>query len=212
MDHFAIYRVSIAMKELRSKIRQAGLTKIYRIWLVVLLMAAKVYGEYYYVANCSSLLPGQYLCNELNIDPQNQQLKGCTKEGYARIPCTSAPGIICRETNNGTFEREVPCRYTNGYSYETALLLSVFLGMFGIDRIYLGYYAVGLAKFCTLGFLFLGQLIDIILIATQTIGPADGSHYVISYFGAGITVIRMDNTTHRMPQEDWVLGQGSKEL
>lgn len=103
-------------------------------------------------------------------------------------------------------------RYTNGYSYETALLLSVFLGMFGIDRIYLGYYAVGLAKFCTLGFLFLGQLIDIILIATQTIGPADGSHYVISYFGAGITVIRMDNTTHRMPQEDWVLGQGSKEL
>lgn len=75
--------------------------------------------------------------------------------------------------------------------------------MFGVDRIYLGYYAVGLAKFCTLGFLFLGQLIDIILIATQTVGPADGSHYVISYYGAGIEVIQMDNMTYRMPQNDW---------
>ena len=78
-----------------------------------------------------------------------------------------------------------------------------------MDRIYLGYYAIGLAKFCTLGFLFLGQLIDIILIATQTVGPADGSHYVISYFGAGIEVIHMDNMTFRKPQVDWEL---SKEL
>lgn len=85
--------------------------------------------------------------------------------------------------------------------------------MFGVDRIYLGYYAIGLAKFCTLGFLFLGQLIDIILIATQTVGPADGSHYVISYYGAGIEVIHMDNMTYRMPQEDWgVVGRGVKEL
>ncbi|XP_063863643.1 LOW QUALITY PROTEIN: TM2 domain-containing protein CG10795-like [Scylla paramamosain] len=180
--------------------------------VIVLLIAAGTCGEYTYVTNCSSLLPGQYQCNELNIDPQTQQLKGCTKEGRARIPCTSASGIICIETNNGTFEREVPCKFTNGYSYETALLLSVFLGMFGIDRIYLGYYAVGLAKFCTLGFLFLGQLIDIILIATQTIGPADGSHYVISYFGAGISVLRMDNTTYRMPQDDWVIDLPPKEL
>ena len=82
-------------------------------------------------------------------------------------------------------------------------MLSVFLGMLGVDRIYLGYYAIGLAKFCTLGFLFLGQLIDIILIATQTVGPADGSHYVLSYYGPRMDVIRMDNMTYRMPQEDW---------
>ena len=98
------------------------------------------------------------------------------------------------------------CRYTNGYSFETALLLSVFLGMLGMDRFYLGYHAIGLAKLCTFGFLFLGQLIDIILIATQTLGPADGSHYVISYYGASINVITTDNETFRMPQKDWLIG------
>ena len=75
--------------------------------------------------------------------------------------------------------------------------------MLGMDRFYLGYHAIGLAKLCTLGFLFLGQLIDIVLIATQTLGPADGSDYVISYYGAGINVISMDNETYRMPQSDW---------
>lgn len=110
-NYLGIFRLIIAMRELRRKTEIFGLTKMSLICLGVVLIASKVYGEYYYVANCSSLLPGQYLCNELNIDPQNQQLKGCTKDGHARIPCTSAPGIICRETNNGTFDREVPCRF-----------------------------------------------------------------------------------------------------
>nr|XP_058964878.1 TM2 domain-containing protein CG10795-like [Pocillopora verrucosa] len=48
--------------------------------------------------------------------------------------------------------QNVPCRYTNDHSYETALLLSVFLG---------------LLKFCTLGFFFVFHLVDVILIATQ---------------------------------------------
>lgn len=93
--------------------------------------------------------------------------------------------------------------YRNGYSFETALLLSVFLGMFGADRFYLGYPAIGLLKFCTLGFMFLGQLVDIILIATQVVGPADGSYYVIPYYGAGIEVVRSNNWTYKPLQQDW---------
>lgn len=93
--------------------------------------------------------------------------------------------------------------YRNGYHFDTALLLSVFLGMFGIDRFYLGYYGIGLMKFCTLGFMFIGQLIDVVLIATQAVGPADGSAYIIPYFGPGISVIRSDNFTYRRPQPDW---------
>jgi len=83
------------------------------------------------------------------------------------------------------------------------LLLSIFLGMFGADRFYLGYPAIGLLKFCTLGFMFLGQLVDIILIATQVVGPADGSYYVIPYYGAGIEVVRSNNWTFKPQQQDW---------
>lgn len=92
---------------------------------------------------------------------------------------------------------------SNGYHFDTALLLSIFLGMFGVDRFYLGYPAIGLMKFCTLGFMFAGQLVDIVLIATQTVVPADGSAYVIPFYGPGISVIRSDNWTYRRPQPDW---------
>ncbi len=82
-------------------------------------------------------------------------------------------------------------------------MLSIFLGMFGADRFYLGHPAIGLLKFSTLGFFFLGHLLDVILIASQVVGPADGSHYVISYFGAGLEIITSDEGTAKRPQPDW---------
>ncbi|KAL7646289.1 UNVERIFIED_CONTAM: hypothetical protein RMT77_003198 [Armadillidium vulgare] len=180
------------------------MTNYYGLIIFILLLKVSQSHVSHWRTNCSSLRPGQYLCLDLNIDPNTQQPKDCDpKTQTANVTCFAAPGINCTETGNSNFTKGIPCKYTNGYSFETALLLSIFLGMFGIDRFYLGYYAIGLAKFCTLGFLFLGQLIDIILIATQTVGPADGSHYIINYYGAGINIIRMNNETYRMPQDDW---------
>lgn len=102
--------------------------------------------------------------------------------------------------------------YRNGYSFETSLLLSIFLGMFGADRFYLGYPALGLLKLSTLGFLFLGQFADVILIATQIVGPADGSHYVMPYYGAGIHIVTSDNFTYRVPQYDcWTISKCKNE-
>ena len=83
------------------------------------------------------------------------------------------------------------------------LLIPVFLGMFGADRFYLGYPALGLLKFSTLGFFFLGHLLDIILIASQVVGPADESSYVISYYGPKVDIIRLNNDTQRRPMDDW---------
>lgn len=180
------------------------------LWYGVVLLTILIYCAHSADSNfeCSTLRMGQYICPDPDpsynyIDPKTQQPYGCTKENKAKVQCKAADGIICAETKNATFRREIPCKWTNGYSFETALLLSIFLGMFGADRFYLGYPAIGLLKFCTLGFMFLGQLVDIILIATQVVGPADGSYYVIPYYGAGIEVVRSNNWTYKPQQQDW---------
>lgn len=159
-----------------------------------------------YEINCSEVLIGQYICSLPIIDPKTQQPQGCTKENIAKVNCTTAAGITCKPgtgLNSTVFQKDIPCLYTNGYSFERALLLSIFLGMFGVDRFYLGYPAIGLMKLCTLGFMFLGHLIDVILIALQVVGPADGSNYVISYYGPKLIFLKMDNFTYIVPQDDW---------
>lgn len=59
----------------------------------------------------------------------------------------------------------------------TALLLSIFLGSFGVDRFYLGYTGLGILKLITCGGCGIWFWIDLIMIATGKLGPADGSAY-----------------------------------
>ncbi|CAG9865167.1 unnamed protein product [Phyllotreta striolata] len=160
------------------------------------------------MTNCNNLRMGQYLCPDPDylrdmIDEKTQEIKGCTKDNLAKIRCIAVEGFICNETGNNTFYKDTPCKWTNGYSFETTLLLSIFLGMFGVDRFYLGYPAIGLLKFCTLGFMFLGQLIDVILISMQVVTPKDGSHYVMPHYGPRIEIIKSDNFTYRLSPGDW---------
>ncbi|NXM78322.1 TM2D1 protein, partial [Serilophus lunatus] len=88
----------------------------------------------------------------------------------------------------------------NGYSYKVAVALSLFLGWLGADRFYLGYPALGLLKFCTVGFCGIGSLIDFILISMQIVGPSDGSSYIIDYYGARLTRLSITNATFRKMQ------------
>lgn len=57
----------------------------------------------------------------------------------------------------------------------TAILLSIFVGGLGIDRFYLGYTGLGVAKLLTLGGLGIWALIDLIMVCTGSLRPADGS-------------------------------------
>ncbi|GAB6026520.1 hypothetical protein CHUAL_012943 [Chamberlinius hualienensis] len=167
-------------------------------WIfVTIIIIHSSYAAANFTIDCNNVRMGQYLCKDPDVDPQTQQPRGCTKEGHAKINCTLTEGLVCNNTFVNTFEMRIDCKYTNGKSFETALLLSVFLGTFGVDRFYLGYPALGLVKLCTLGFMFLGQFIDIILIATQTLGPSDGSNYVINYYGPGIEILKMNNETYK---------------
>ncbi len=57
----------------------------------------------------------------------------------------------------------------------TALILSIFLGNFGIDRFYLGYTGLGILKLLTGGGCGVWTIIDSILIAFDSLQPADGT-------------------------------------
>ena len=134
---------------------------------------------------CDDLLLGQYKCDNPEIDEQSQAEKNCTKQRTVQVACYPAKNIICNgivfnSTQIG-FYKHVPCRYVTKYHYQTTVLLSVFLGMFGADRFYLGYYAYGAIKLCTFGVMFIGYLFDMILIITQSLGPSDGSSYIVDY-------------------------------
>lgn len=55
-----------------------------------------------------------------------------------------------------------------------ALLLSIFLGTFGVDRFYLGHVGLGLLKLFTFGGCGVWWLIDVILIATNSLKDSQG--------------------------------------
>jgi TM2 domain-containing membrane protein YozV len=63
-------------------------------------------------------------------------------------------------------------------SQRVAFWLSLFLGVFGADRYYLGYYVSAVFKMLTLGGLGIVYFIDLCLIVLGYLGPGDGSLFL----------------------------------
>uniref|UniRef100_A0A2K6EMY2 TM2 domain containing 1 n=1 Tax=Propithecus coquereli TaxID=379532 RepID=A0A2K6EMY2_PROCO len=133
---------------------------------------------------CEDLKVGQYICKDPKINDATQEPVNCTNYTAHEIG----------------FLKPISCRNVNGYSYKVAVALSLFLGWLGADRFYLGYPALGLLKFCTVGFCGIGSLIDFILISMQIVGPSDGSSYIIDYYGTRLTRLSITNETFRKTQ------------
>ncbi|KAL2089669.1 hypothetical protein ACEWY4_014357 [Coilia grayii] len=158
--------------------------------------------------SCDNLRLGQYLCADPKINDATQEPEGC-KDLIAWVECKPAPNVTCL-LGNGTrfkfsgeevgFNKSIPCRNVSGYSYKVAVALSLFLGWLGADRFYLGYPALGLLKFCTVGFCGIGSLVDFMLIAMQIVGPSDGSDYIVDYYGARLVHLTITNETYRRTQ------------
>ncbi|CAD5111426.1 DgyrCDS734 [Dimorphilus gyrociliatus] len=116
--------------------------------LLILSYLQLILGDNLTKLKCSSLRKGQYRCDEPLIDPERQAADNCNEETRtSRVWCYPVENILCDgKVHNGStrgFQMTVPCKWTNGKRFDTALLFSIFLGMLGVDRFYLGYSAIG---------------------------------------------------------------------
>ncbi|KAF7256692.1 hypothetical protein EG68_05418 [Paragonimus skrjabini miyazakii] len=122
--------------------------------------------------SCSYLQLGQYKCDSPQIDQSTQQPVNCSSQ---------------------TLTAPVTC--SSGYRFESALLLSVFGGVFGFDRFYLGYPALGCFKAATFGGFGLWYLADIVLLAVGAFIPADGSSLLVPYYDQPVTLLTRSSVT-----------------
>ncbi|XP_074640340.1 TM2 domain-containing protein 2-like [Tubulanus polymorphus] len=139
-------------------------------------------------------LPKEFIRCEPPVDMSgNQTAKeelghGCTKWGGERwedvqrtsVECTALPGIECY--GNRTFFRDgFPCIKYSGHYFVTTLIYSVLLGFLGMDRFCLGHTGTAVGKLLTLGGVGIWWIVDVILLVTGGLLPADGSNWVPYY-------------------------------
>lgn len=97
-----------------------------------------------------------------------QDLAGLVRSGQVK------PETQVRTQSSNWFPvSQVPGLFSDK-EWLTALLISVFVGGLGIDRFYLGYTGLGIAKLLTCGGLGIWSLIDIVLIAMRKLPDSNG--------------------------------------
>ncbi|HEV2176390.1 MAG TPA: TM2 domain-containing protein [Terriglobia bacterium] len=67
-----------------------------------------------------------------------------------------------------------PAQPVGNRDWSTAMLLAIFLGTFGVDRLYLGYTGLGILKLVTLGGCGIWKLVDDVLLALDKLPDAQG--------------------------------------
>ncbi|KAI3415610.1 hypothetical protein GPALN_005209 [Globodera pallida] len=124
----------------------------------------------------------QSVTESVNASGSNKMVELCpyfgTSKGpllFANVSCRVLPCIECHGARN--FMKQMPCKKYTGHYFLSALLYSIFLGPFAVDRFYLGYSAIAVGKLMTLGGLGVWWLADIFLLLYGHLTPADDSEW-----------------------------------
>lgn len=106
---------------------------------------------------------------------------------------SDGPRLFCQACGQETEPRGAYCVHCGAptranFAYDpvshdwlVALLLSIFLGNFGVDRFYLGKIGTGILKLVTFGGFGIWWIIDVILIATDSMTDASGRRLTHRY-------------------------------
>lgn len=99
--------------------------------------------------------------------------------GFAQLQQMVTVGMLnaeqmVRTAQSGYFPAKLVPGLFSRRDYTTALLLSFFLGLLGVDRFYLGSTEIGLLKLFSLGGLGFWWVIDFVLLATRSLTDGDG--------------------------------------
>ncbi|KAL0226200.1 hypothetical protein P9112_013524 [Eukaryota sp. TZLM1-RC] len=124
---------------------------------------------------CSSVDSYQYQCEPPHLSNSTYQPINCQRGNFYLTNCTVFDAVHC--DGSRTFEVSFPCRYAHSKSYFRALGFSIFSGIFGGDRLYLGYPTLAVMKLVTFGGFVIGTFIDFILVVLQIVIPSDGTAY-----------------------------------
>lgn len=91
------------------------------------------------------------------------------------VPAQQVPGFQTAGSVPAQSAGVAPVAGLSDKSFTTALLLSFFLGGLGVDRFYLGYTGLGIAKLL-LSWLTVGiwPIVDFVLIATRKVSDVNG--------------------------------------